>query len=108
MALGCFHVQPACLYVERIQKLAVSFIHVNRCAGELAQLMRSCNVVNVGVRNHDSGHPKLMFVEHLRDPADLIAGVYDDRFVRRLISEDGAVAAEQSDGKYLVDHGKRT
>ena len=61
-------------------------------------------MIEVRVRVDDCSTNQIELGEPSQDTRHLTTGIDDDRFLRDLVAEDHAVAAEGCDGKVLYDH----
>jgi hypothetical protein len=61
-------------------------------------------VVDVGMSDDDLLDGESVLAHSLKDILDVVTGIDDDSLVRMLVTNDGAVTAEDADGKDLVDH----
>jgi hypothetical protein len=61
-------------------------------------------MVDVSVRDDNLLERKLMPAQHGENVFDLVARIDHQRFVRRFVANDGAIASEHSDRKDLVNH----
>jgi len=98
------HADPRGLHVEHFEQCVVVLVEENRRAGYGAELHRSTNVVDVGVRDNDLLDLQIVFAEQSEDFIDIVAGVDHHGFARSLVADDGAVALQWADGKNFVDH----
>ena len=62
-------------------------------------------MVDVSVGDEYLFDGERVFGQEREDAGDVVARVNDDGFVGVLVAEDGAIALECADGKYLVNHG---
>ena len=61
-------------------------------------------MVDVGVGDEDLRDAEIVALKDGEDTGDVVAGVNDDGLAGALVTEDGAVALQQADGKDLMDH----
>ena len=69
------------------------------------RLKRAADVVDVGVGDENLLELEAVRCKQIVDARDLLAGIDDDRFSRRFVAENGAVALQRADWKGLEDHG---
>jgi hypothetical protein len=100
----CLHAEPSGLYIKAVAERLVVLVHVNRRSGAGSQLRGSADVIDVRMGDHDHFHRESMTFDDVDDFGDVVAWINNNRFARRLITEDGAVAGKRPDGQYFVDH----
>jgi len=62
-------------------------------------------VVDVGVSDNDLFDLEVVLADEREQIFDVVAGIDDHGFARRLVADDGAVALQRADGENFVDHG---
>src|SRR5581483_988343 len=87
---------PCGLHVHHRGEWEVGRVVDDGCAGDLLELERAGDVVDMRVSDDDLTNGQLMLRERRQNPRDLIAGIDDDCFTRLLVAKDRAVALEQA------------
>ena len=95
---------PRGLHVEHLQQSVIVLIEQDGRAGSGAQLHRSADVVDVGVRDDDLFDLQIMFADEREHVVDVVAGIDDHRFARGFVADDRAVALQRAYGEDFVDH----
>src|SRR5215470_11422562 len=98
------HADPRRLHIEHLQQCIVILVQENGCPGCGAQLCRTADMIDVGVRDDDLLDLELVLVDEPENLSDVVPGIDDDGLARRLVANDGAVALQRANGKDLVDH----
>ncbi len=101
---GLLHAEPGSLVAQPVDQHQIPVVHVHRSARELAQLARSANVVDVGMRDGDPPDRQPMPVQDGPYPLNLVPRIDNDRLTGRHITEDQAVALQWTDRKNLQNH----
>ena len=73
-------------------------------SGECFQAGCSGDVVDMRVGDEDLRNAQIVPLEDGEDAGDVVAGVNDDGLAGALISQNGAIALQQTDGQDLMDH----
>ncbi len=63
------------------------------------QFKCAAHVIDVSVSDENLPEPEPVFIQAALDPADLVAGIDDDRLARLLVPKDGAVALQRANGE---------
>ncbi len=96
--------EPGSLNVHHLYQGKVVLVVEDGGAGEALEVLGPRNVVDVGVGDNDVLHGESVSLEDGLDGWNVVAGIDDDSLARGFVAKDGAVALEQADGKYLVNH----
>ena len=96
--------KPSGLYVHELDQGEIELVIEDGCSGDAFELLGAGDVVDVGVGDDDLFDGEVMAGKDGEDAGDIVAGVYDDGLARGLVSEDGAVALERTDGEGFKDH----
>jgi hypothetical protein len=99
--------EPAGLNVHHFDQGEIVLVVEDGSAGELLEAMGSGDVVDVGVGDDDFFDGEAVGGEDGDDVRNVIAWVNYDGFAGVLISKDGAVALQRTDGEDFVDHRYR-
>ena len=62
-------------------------------------------MVDMGMRNDNLAQGEAMLLQPGENLRNVVTGIDDDGLMGDLIAQDGAVAAEWTNGKGLKDHG---
>ncbi len=79
-------------------------IEKHRRSGHLLKQGRSAYVVDVSVGDDNLPQGEAMLLQPGEDLRNVVSGIDDDGFMRSLIAQDGAIAAQRSDRKTFEDH----
>jgi hypothetical protein len=96
--------EPTGLNVHHFDQREIVLVVEDGGTGELLEPMGSGDVVDVGVGDDDFFDGESVGGEGGHDARNVVAGINYDGFVGVLVSEDGAVALQRTDGEDLVDH----
>ena len=96
--------KPAGLNVHHFDQREIVLVVEDGSAGELLEAMGAGDVVDVGVGDDDFFDGEAVGGEDGDDARNVVAWVNDNGFVGGLVSKDGAVALQRTDGEDLVDH----
>jgi hypothetical protein len=107
--VGCGHIRrwnadPCRLFLHHLEKREVIFVEKDGSAGEVLQLERAADVVDVAVRDQDLLELESEVGEAAVNPADFIAGIDDDGFGGILVAKEGAIALQGADDERLENH----
>ena len=101
---GRGNTEPAGLHLHRPQQPEILLIEKHRRSGHLLKQRRSAHVVDVRVGDDNLAHGKAMLLQPGEDLRNVVSGIDDDGLTRNLIAQDGAIAAQRTDGKGFQDH----
>ena len=79
-------------------------IEKHRRSGHLLKQGRSAYVVDVSVGDDNLPQSETMLLQPGEDLRNVVSGIDDEGVMRTLIAQDGANAAQRSDGKTFEDH----
>ena len=96
-------IQAACSSII-LSSGQVIFVEEDGRAGEVFELERAADVVDVGVGDEDLLELQAEVRDAAVDAADLVAGVDDDSLGGFFVAEQGAVALQRTDGEGLENH----
>ncbi len=96
--------EPAGLNVHHFDQREIVLVVEDGGAGELLEAMGAGDVVDVSVGDDDFFDSEAVGGEDGDDARDVVAWINDNGFVGGLVSKDGAVALQRTDGEDLVDH----
>ncbi len=96
--------EPAGLNVHHFDQREIVLVVEDGSAGELLEAMGARDVVDVRVGDDDFFDGEAVGGEDGDDARNVVAWVNDNGFVGGLVSKDGAVALQRTDGEDLVDH----
>lgn len=97
--------EPSGLNVHHFDQRQVVLVVEDGRSGELLEVLRSGDMVDVGVSDDDLLDRELMLFEGGDDAGDVVAGIDDDGLAGDFIAQDGAVALERAYDEDFVDHG---
>ena len=96
--------EPASLNIHHFDQREIVLVVEDGGAGELLEAMGPGDVVYVGVGDNDFFDGEAVGGEDGHDARNVVAWVNYDGFVGVLVSKDGAVALQRTDGEDFVDH----
>ncbi len=99
-----FEAEPTGLDIEAVAKHLVGFVHVDRSAGQSAELVGTANVIDMGVGDHDHLHAEGVALQNRHDLADVVTGVDNDCLMGGFIADHGAIAFEHPHRQNRMDH----
>jgi hypothetical protein len=73
-------------------------VHEHGSTGELMQLGKTTDVIDVGVRADDGFDGEFVAAEEGEEAFDFVTGIDDQSFAGNGIADDGAIAMEHPDG----------
>jgi hypothetical protein len=95
---------PRGLLLHHLEKREIVFVEKDGSSGEVLQLERAADVVDVAVRDQDLLELEAKVSEAAVNSADFIAGIDDDGFGGILVAKQGAVALQGADDERLENH----
>ena len=98
------HADPGGLQRQTHCDHVVRAVHPDWGAGGRAQLVRTADVIDMRMRDHDCFHLQLVPLQDGLDFGDVRARIDYHCFSRHLVAEDRAVTVEDTNRKYFVDH----
>ena len=105
--LGGGHLEPGGLDIHHLDQGQIVLVVVDGSPGELLETLSSGDMVDMSMGDDDGLHSKAVALDDGLDGRNVVPGIDDDGFTGSLISQDGAIALKQADGKDLVDHLSR-
>jgi hypothetical protein len=86
------HPEPLCLNVEHFEKRVVVLVEEDGSSGEVLELHRTTDVIDVGVGYDDLSKAELVLFQDRENGFDVVAGIENDGFPGGLVPQDGAIA----------------
>ena len=102
--LGCGNPEPAGLHLHRAQQTQILLVEKYRRPGCFLKQDRSAYVVDMGMGDDDLAQGEAMLLQPGENLRNVVSGIDDDGFMRNLVAQDGAIAAQRANGKTFKDH----
>jgi hypothetical protein len=102
--LGRLDTEPTGLHLHHAQQLQVLLVEIHRRPGCLSKLGGSAYMVDMCMGHDNLAQGEAVLPEPGENFRDVVSRVDDHGFVGSLVAQDGAIAAQRTDGKGLKDH----